>query len=156
MPVSTPQAKLYTLKQLLKRVKKTYESSMSSAQISEAIACVSPPNAATAAVFSKIMFWLVCTDCPIGCPLVVSSGALPILFECLRSWPADQKTMNAACLALHWLVVDGSVDVKQAVRDVPDCEQQLRAAQATGLDKDEEGFSMMARMLRRLSLYAQC
>ncbi len=59
-----------------------------------------------------------------------------------------------SCNALHSLLLgESSTDMKQAMRDVPDCEALLKAAQASELEKKSDGSSVAADVLKKLGWY---
>ncbi len=75
-----------------------------------------------------------------GCDIVLSSGCIPIIVECLRRWPADgpEGIVFYACEALYALVVYGSAAVHTAITRVPGVKATLEAAERSRL---EAGYS---------------
>ena len=121
------------------------------ADIRSAIACTEPAHAETAERFCSFM------KCPsfhlksAGCDLIMEAGAIPVIFDQLRRWPAEAIVVGHACIALFNLAAIGSAAVKSAMRSVPDCEALLRAARASGLDV-YEGRHIAAEALTKLDL----
>ena len=128
--------------------------SMTSMQLSAAIGCVSPPNVDTAAEFCH----LVNTIARAGGPheasnLLRDTGTIPVLFACLRAWPAERRVVYFTCWPLYFLACYGNEDTKQAIRSVHDLHELLSAAAASGLEKSKyDGFSAAATVLARLSV----
>jgi hypothetical protein len=123
---------------------------MTHAHVIEAIACVSPPDAATAAVFCEFIGNLAGLGGSPGRAVLHEAGAIPIVFDCLRSWPTSKEVVSKCCSALHSLALFGGTDMKQAMRDVPDCEALLKAAQASELEKKSDGSSVAADVWNKL------
>jgi hypothetical protein len=151
------QARLGKLEELRDRAASTDGArSITHAHISKAIACVSPPDAATAAVFCDFMASMAWYAGGSGCTTILEAGAIPVIFDCLRSWPDDKMVVKQSCDALAKLLRNISAAVKQAMRDVPDCEALLREAQMTGFDKDWNKDSLAAEVLRKFGWYVYC
>jgi hypothetical protein len=118
------------------------------ARIREAMVCITPLTPATAAVFCELMRNIGHNAQFQECRFVHEAGAIPILFDCLRLWPANQQLVFQACLALGWVCSKSSAEVKKAVRDMPDCEALLRAAHTNGFD-----CGWAAKVLRMIGLH---
>jgi hypothetical protein len=88
-----------------------------------------------------------------GCTTILEAGAIPVIFDCLRSWPDDSMVVMHSCETFIRLPCRRSAAMKQAMRDVPDCEALLRAAQTTGFDKGWNKDSLAAKVLHDLGLY---
>ena len=86
-----------------------------------------------------------------GCDYIMEAGAIPVIFDQLRRWPAEAMVVRWACVALFNLAFAGSAAVKSAMRSVPDCEALLRAARASGLDV-RDGRQLAAEILTKLGL----
>ncbi len=69
-----------------------------------------------------------------GCDVIMDAGAIPVIFDQLRRWPAHADVVRRAGIALSNLTIEGSAAVKSAMRSVPAYEALLRAARASGLD----------------------
>ena len=123
---------------------------MTHAHVIEAIACVSPPDAATAAVFCQFIEYTSLFGGLPGRAVIHEAGAIPIVFDCLRSWPTNKEVVSKSCNALDSLLGEASTDMKQAMRDVPDCEALLKAAQVFELEKNSDGSSLAADVLKKL------
>ncbi len=109
--------------------------SMTQAHVIEAIACLSPPNAATAAAFCELMHNIVVNAGSSGCTTIHHAGAISVIFGCLRSWLDENEVVQWSCRALSSLVLHsfGGTDVKQAMRDVPDYEELLKTVESARL-----------------------
>ncbi len=93
-----------------------------------------PAHAEVGAWFSSFLIRLPLHLKPTGCDLILEAGAIPVMFDQLRRWPASALAVSNACLALANLASCGSAAVKSAMRSIPDYEALLRAARASGLD----------------------
>ena len=133
--VTLLQAKVATLKALDKRAStKAGARTITVADIRSAVACSEPAHAETGKWLCRFMLNSVLHLKSAGCDLIMEAGAIPVIFEQLRRWPAEANIVKFACMALFNLSYHGSAAVKLAMRSVPDCEALLRAARASGLD----------------------
>ena len=135
--VTLLQAKVATLIKLHNRAStEAGARTITVADIRSAAALTEPAHAETAEEFCYFM------TCPsfhlksAGCDLIMEAGAIPVIFDHLRRWPAAADVVKCACIALNNLASVGSAVVKSAMRSVPNCEALLRAARASGLDEN--------------------
>ncbi len=119
------------------------------ADIQSAIALTEPAHAETAEWFCGFMIQPSFRLKSAGCDVIMEAGAIPVIFDQLRRWPAEANVVKYACIALLNLAIHGSAAVKSAMRSVPDCEALLRAARASGLDV-YEGRHIAAEALTKL------
>jgi hypothetical protein len=115
-----------------------------------AIVCTLPKDARTANKFCYFMWNIAGYANSPGCDVILQAGGIPVLFDCLRSWPAVKPVVEYACWALHYLTVYGSTTVKLAMRNVPNCEALLTAASLSKLDKNYAGDSLAELALEKL------
>ncbi len=149
--VTLLQAKVTTLKALDKRAStKAGARTITLADIRSAVTLTEPAHAETGHWFCYFMqspsFHLKSA----GCDLIMEAGAIPVIFDHLRRWPAAADVVKNACIALSNLVFFGSAAVKSAMRSVPDCEALLRAARASGLELRDNGTSIATDALTKL------
>ncbi len=155
MSIDVFQAKLWKLEDL--RIASSSESGacgITSAHISEAIACMSPPCAATAEQFTGFMWNLAVFAKGPGCATIFEAPAIPVIFDCLRAWPHEERIVRNSCGAIYSLAAYGNAAIQQALRDVPDCEALLRAARESGYDVYNDD-SKAALALRKLGMYVR-
>ena len=145
------QAKVATLKELFDRAStEAGARTITVADIRSAIACTEPAHAETGHWFCYFMIRPSFHLKSAGCDLIMEAGAIPIIFDQLRRWPAEAKVVKSACIALNNLTLFGSAAVKSAMRSVPDCEALLRAARASGLELCDDGTSRATDVLTDL------
>ncbi len=65
--------------------------------------------------------------------MILQAGGIPVIFDCLRSWPSKRNVVGYACYVSNNLAKYGSETVKSAMRSVPDCEALLIAADKSKL-----------------------
>ena len=145
------QAKVATLKELHDRAStEAGARTITVADIRSAITLTEPAHAETGNWFCYFIksppFHLKSA----GCDLIMEAGAIPVIFDQLRRWPAEAKVVKRACAALLSLALYGSAAVKSAMRIVPDCEALLKAARASGLDVLSNGRQCAAVALTEL------
>ena len=133
------QSKLAKLEQYCDRIDTSGDSAAAACEITVAdvidgIACVMPKDMRTAEKFCYFMQRIARWAESSGCDVILQAGGIPVLFDCLRSWPGEKDVVNLACQASHNLAAYGSKAVKSAMRSVPDCEALLIAAQKSELD----------------------
>ena len=146
------QAKMATLKELYDRAStEAGARTITVADIRSAVACTEPTHAETADWFCAFMAHPSFHLKSAGCDVIMEAGAIPVIFDQLRRWPAEELVVESACVALFNLAFNGSAAVKSAMRSVPDCEALLRAARASGLDV-QEGRQFAASVLTKLGL----
>ena len=80
-----------------------------------------PKDKLTAEKFCNFMFLIVSFSQSSGCDVILQAGGIPVLFDCLRSWPREKDVVRMACCASNYLAFHGSETVKSAMRSVPDC-----------------------------------
>ncbi len=147
------QAKLATLKELRKRADtEAGARTIEVADIRSAVALTEPAHAETAKWFCCFVVKLSLHSKSAGCDLIMDAGAIPVIFDQLRRWPAEASVVKTACIALNNLALHGSAAVKSVMRSVPDCEALLRAAQASRLELRDNGTSRAAETLTELQL----
>ena len=148
------QAKRATLKGLRERAStEAGAGTITVADIRSAVACTEPAYAETADWFCVFVTYPSFHLKSAGCDLIMEAGAIAVIFDQLRRWPAEATVVLQACVALFNLALFGSAAVKSAMRSVPDCEALLRAARASGLDVDaSDGERMAASVLTKLGL----
>ena len=148
------QAKVAALKELRERASTEASArTITVANIRSAVACTEPAHADTAEWLCRFMCRLPSCLKSAGCDLIMEAGAIPVIFDQLRRWPAEANVVVVACIALNNLAMLGSAAVKSAMRSVPDCEALLRAARVSGLDVDSrDGERMKASVLQNLGL----
>ena len=128
------QSKLAQLQQYCDRIGSSDATSTAAAcaitvaDVIDGIACVMPKDKRTAEKFCLFLYLIASYAGPLGCDVILQAGGIPVLFDCLRSWPRERNVVNYASWALFWLVEYGSLAVKSAMRSVPDCEALLIAA----------------------------
>ena len=104
------------------------------ADVIDGIACVMPKDKRTAEKFCNFMGLIALFAESSGCDVILQAGGIPVLFDCLRSWPREKDVVFCACYASNYLAGHGSETVKSAMRSVPDCEALLIAAHKSKLD----------------------
>ena len=122
------------------------------ADIRSAVACTEPAHAETAEWFCRFMLKPSFHLNSAGCDLIMEAGAISVIFDQLRRWPAEAEVMRNACIALFNLANTGSAAVKSAMRSVRDYEALLRAARASGLELRDNGTSRATDVLTQLGL----
>jgi hypothetical protein len=146
------QSKLAKLQQYCDRIGNSGATSPDAARaitvadVIDGIACVMPKDKRTAEKFCYFMHRIVCWDYSLGCDRILQAGGIPVIFDCLRSWPCEKDVVVDACWASRCLADWGSEAVKSAMRSVPDCEALLIAAHKSKLDS----FDNSARALEKL------
>jgi hypothetical protein len=104
--------------------------SITHAHICEAIACISPPDAATAAVFCALMGNIALNAGSAGCTVIQASGAIPVMLDCFRTWPDDKAVTQACTLALHYFQIflpsSCGAMLTKAILEIPGCQSLLR------------------------------
>ncbi len=104
------------------------------ADVIHGIACVMPKDKRTAKKFCYFLYLIVhWADSSAAYDVILQAGGIPVLFDCLRSWPREKDVVTYACYASHSLAQYGSATVKAAMRSVPDCEALLIAAHKSRL-----------------------
>jgi hypothetical protein len=122
--------------------------------ISEAMVCVLPPNVQTAEVFCHFIYNITSVADVSVCTMIIEADVISTMFDCLRRWLQDEKVVACCCAALLHLAFCQHEHVKQALRDVPNCEHLLRAAQATGFKTIvcDDGTCAPVAILRELGM----
>jgi hypothetical protein len=133
------QSKLAKLQQYFDRIdesgyKTAAARAITVADVIDCIACVMPKDKHTAHKFCNFMWLIAFWAESSGCDVILQAGGIPVLFDCLRSWPGEEDVVSYACCASYRLAGYGSETVKSAMRSVPDCEALLIAAYKSKLD----------------------
>ncbi len=144
------QSELAKLQQYCARIKKRGDSAAAAraitvADVIDGIACVMPNDQLTALQFCEFMRLIAFWAGSSGCDVILQAGGIPVVFDCLRSWPCEKDVVTTACASSSFLTLYGSETVKSAMRSVPDCEALLIAAHKSKLD-----ISQAATALERL------
>jgi hypothetical protein len=104
------------------------------ADVIDVIACIMLKDKHTAEKFCYFMWSIAYYAESPGCDVILQAGGIPVLFDCLRSWPREKDVVSYACWASSCLADWGSETVNSAMRSVPDCEALLIAAHKSSLD----------------------
>ena len=132
------QSKLAKLQQYCDRLGNIGDSAaaraITVADVIDVIACIMLKDKHTAEKFCYFMWSIAYYAESPGCDVILQAGGIPVLFDCLRSWPRERAVVWHACGALYRIAVFGSEIVKSAMRSVPDCEALLIAAHKSKLD----------------------
>ncbi len=123
------QARIGQLEMLRYKVSHITELHVTEADVSKAMLCVESPNPVTAALFCDFIWYVAMYAKSAGCSMIHGAGSISIVFDCLRRWSHDAEVVTASCWALRALAHEGSAAVKQAMCDVPDYEELLRAVE---------------------------
>ena len=131
------QSKLAKLEQYCDRINSGDSAAacaMTVADVIDGIACVMPKDERTAEQFCAFVGHIAYWAGSSGCDVILQAGGIPVVFDCLRSWPCEEDVVFCACCTLSRLARFGSATVKSAMRSVPDCEALLIAAHKSKLD----------------------
>ena len=128
------QRELAKLQQYCDRATRAGARDITVADVIDGIACVMPKDKRTADKFCHFIGLIAYWAKSSGCDVILQAGGIPVLFDCLRSWPREKGVVTWVCLSLTSLAGWGSDTVQSAMRGVPDCEALLIAAHKSKLD----------------------
>lgn len=103
---------------------------LTSQDIIAAIPCTIPPHPATALLFARIACNVAWNGYASACEVLREAGAVPVIVEALRRWPAtgsdeDTEVHARACETICRLAEFGLGPVHAALRSVPDLQPLL-------------------------------